>query len=264
MTRSLSGGGLACLTAGSGPPVIFIHGWSMASGVWARQIDYFSQRGFNAQAIDLPGHGDSPPDGDHTIAAMSDRLYGFIEEAGYEAPLLVGWSMGAMVILSYIEGHADRTSGICLVGGTPRFISGPGYDYGLDIKDVKGMKVKLRRDFLRCLGDFRKAMTKGLSVEDRDILIHAPYPQIDAAMTGLEELIKVDLRATLDKLRLPVLIIHGEDDHVCPAGVASYMEEKVEGAERVMFESAGHVPFLSHSRDFNERLEEFAGRILRA
>lgn len=260
MKRSLSPGGLSFIQAGEGPPVLFAHGWTMAATVWQRQLDYLALRGLQPIAIDLRGHGSSIKEGPFTISEMAYDLKRFIHEMGYDRPFLVGWSMGAMVILDYLVTHPHSASGFCLVGGTPRFTSSDDYPYGLKPDDVRGMKAKLKRDFERCLRDFREGISGELMPEEKNLITGAALPSFDAAKEGLHELMTVDLRNSIEKVRLPGLLIHGSNDRVCPAGAARYMADRLEGSQLLLLDGAGHVPFLSHEEQFNEALEKFIRR----
>lgn len=257
MTARVSNSGIAYDAKGSGPAVIFLHGWSMAGSVWDRQLNHFSHAGFEAVAIDLRGHGESIQEGPYTISQMAFDLKSFIHEMEYEKPFLVGWSMGAMVLLDFIAKHPSAASAFCLIGGTPRFTAADDFPHGLPVKDVKGMKVKLKRDFGRCLRGFRESITGGLDEAEKRIIEDAVFPVYDAAKNGIKELLEADLRDRLDQIRASLLLIHGDEDRVCPPGASRFMAERVGGAEICEIKGAGHVPFLSHREEVNKKLEEF-------
>jgi pimeloyl-[acyl-carrier protein] methyl ester esterase len=180
---------------------------------------------------------------------------------GYEKPVLVGWSMGAMVALEFVLKHPSKAAGLCLVGGMPRFTTAEDYPPGLPLKDVKGMKKKLKRDFERTIGEFRESISAGLSGADKDILMNSTFPDFNAAKAGLVELMEADLRDGLGKIKLPTLLIHGDKDHVSLPAASEYMAERIAGSQHISIKGAGHVPFLSHQDEFNETLEEFLRRI---
>ena len=256
-----TGSGIAYLHAGCGRPLIFIHGWSMAAPVWQRQIEYFSKSGYEAAAIDLRGHGKSLDAGPYTISQFAYDLKGFIHEMGYDKPILVGWSMDAMVALEFVLKHPSKASGICLVGGMPRFTNSDDYLHGLPLKDVKGMKLKLKRDFERTIGEFRESISEGVPEAEKDILINSTYPDLKASKAGLIELMEADLRDGLSKINLPALLIHGDKDPVSLPAASRYMAEEIAGSRLALIRDAGHVPFLSHQDEFNKTLEEFLRRI---
>ncbi|MDH3976190.1 MAG: alpha/beta fold hydrolase [Deltaproteobacteria bacterium] len=256
----MTAGGTSFIRAGEGRPLIFIHGWAMASSVWQRQVAYFQGKGFETVAIDLRGHGDSSKEGPFTLSQMSYDLKGFIHEMGYKSPVLVGWSRGAMVILDFVVKHSHSASLVCLVGGTPKFTREEGFDHGLPSKDVKGMKLKLKRDFERSIRDFRQTIADDIDEEKKEILMNCPLPAREAAKAGLKELMEVDLRDSIERVKIPALLVHGKNDPVCMPGASEYMANRIEKAALHFIESAGHVPFLSHEEKFNSLLEDFIRR----
>ncbi len=247
-------------SAAGGRPLIFIHGWAMDSSVWERQADYFRSKGFHVFTLDLPGHGDAHSGESFTLSHAASSIESLITEGRLERPLLVGWSMGAQVIFELITRFVIEISAACFVGGTPRFTATDGYPHGLPLKDLRGMKAKLKRDFRRTVSEFREAISAGLGGDEKRLVTEATLPSYDAALGGLGELERADYRGTLSKIEIPLLLIHGDNDRVCPFGAAEYMAERVQRAELLAIEGEGHLPFLSKATLFNKKLEEFIRR----
>ena len=88
---------------GRGRPLIFLHGWSSHGDYFGPQIATLA-RTFQLVMPDLPGHRHSPARPDAlSIPALAADLHKLIITRGLERPLLIGWSMGAMVALDYIS-----------------------------------------------------------------------------------------------------------------------------------------------------------------
>ncbi|HEX6143370.1 MAG TPA: alpha/beta fold hydrolase, partial [Geminicoccaceae bacterium] len=105
------------------PTVLFIHGAGMDHSVWPLQARHFAYRGWNALALDLPGHGRSAPLGDDgallaSVPAMAAWLVQVIDVLGIARAHLVGHSMGALVALEAAAAHDDRVQSIALLGAT--------------------------------------------------------------------------------------------------------------------------------------------------
>jgi pimeloyl-[acyl-carrier protein] methyl ester esterase len=66
-----------------------------------------------------------------------------------------------------------------------------------------------------------------------------------------------DLRDEVSRITLPTLLMHGEQDKICPAGAAQYMKEHLAGVEIALFPEAGHAPFLTQAEAFNKQLNSF-------
>ncbi len=101
------------------PTALFVHGAGMDHTVWALQGRHLAFHGWNALAVDLPGHGRSrhlPAAG--SIEAIAD---GLAELIGAERPVtLVGHSMGALAALATAARHPERVAGLCLLGAAAR------------------------------------------------------------------------------------------------------------------------------------------------
>lgn len=88
------------------PPVLFVHGAYAAAWTWAEHfLPHFAARGFPAYAVSLRAHGGSYGREGLAWASIADYVDDLAEtiDALDEAPVLVGHSMGAMVIMKYLE-----------------------------------------------------------------------------------------------------------------------------------------------------------------
>lgn len=91
------------------PPLLFVHGAFAGAWVWAEHfLPWFAERGFNAHALSLRGHGES---GGHERIDWHS-VHDFVEDVAAvvadlaEAPVLIGHSMGGFVVQKYLERHA--------------------------------------------------------------------------------------------------------------------------------------------------------------
>jgi len=95
---------LAYLDIGSGDrPLVLIHGWCCNHTHWRDQTPEFSER-HRVIAVDLRGTGDSDkPDQDYDIAGFVDDVAWLIREIGLDRPVLIGHSMGGVIILNLLR-----------------------------------------------------------------------------------------------------------------------------------------------------------------
>lgn len=98
------------------PCVVFIHGAANDHSVWTYQARYFAHHGWNALAVDLPGHGRSFGEARETIAQLSDWIVNLLDNGAIERAALVGHSMGSLVALDAAARHANRVSQVALLG----------------------------------------------------------------------------------------------------------------------------------------------------
>jgi pimeloyl-ACP methyl ester carboxylesterase len=85
--------------AGSGEPLVLVHGVGSRWQVWEPVIDRLAQS-FEVYAVDLPGFGESDPLPHTTVDDLTDALAAFLTENGLDAPHLAGNSMGGLIVLN--------------------------------------------------------------------------------------------------------------------------------------------------------------------
>jgi non-heme chloroperoxidase len=106
------------------PEIVFIHGLGQSRLSWKQQVDSLWAR-FRVVTYDLRGHGDSekPASAEAYIygARWADDLRAVIDAAGLRRPVLVGWSLGGLVIGHFLARHDDRPiAGINLVSAVTK------------------------------------------------------------------------------------------------------------------------------------------------
>lgn len=102
--------------AAAQPTMLFVHGAALDHSVWALQSRYFAHHGFNALAVDLPGHGRSAGSALASVDAIADWLVRLLDAVAVERAVLVGYSMGSLAALSCAARHAPRVSKLALLG----------------------------------------------------------------------------------------------------------------------------------------------------
>jgi pimeloyl-ACP methyl ester carboxylesterase len=107
-------------SAGTGRPVVLVHGNSSSSRTWQAVLDGpFGQR-FRCLAIDLPGHGGSPKPagGDYTIATFTNAVVDFAKANDALNAAFVGWSLGGHIVLQSAPELPDA-AGFAIFGTPP-------------------------------------------------------------------------------------------------------------------------------------------------
>ncbi|KPH05600.1 pimeloyl-ACP methyl ester carboxylesterase [Rhizobium leguminosarum] len=120
LPRKKTAGGAAYHEAGSGEPLVLIHGVGMRLEAWAPQIAFLSA-GHRVIAVDMPGHGESAklPAGSRLeeFVAWFGR---FLDEMEIEAANVAGHSMGALVSGGAAATFGDRISRVAYLNGVFR------------------------------------------------------------------------------------------------------------------------------------------------
>ncbi len=248
---------------GEGRPLVFVHGWAMSARVWRFQKELDASR--RLIAMDLRGHGQSgaPTDG-YAMVDFAGDLVSLFTTLDLTDAVLVGWSMGAQVVLQAFSLLRSRLAGLVLVSGTPKFSAAGDYPFGLPLVDVKGMGLRLRRDYQKTMGDFFRGMFAD-GEPDREqyqrivheIVMGGRSPGAEAARRSLQTLADADLRPQLGLVDRPVLLVHGSRDAICLPAASQYMAERLPMARLRIIEGSGHAPFMVRPAEFNDILLDF-------
>ncbi|TAK61214.1 alpha/beta fold hydrolase [Methylobacter sp.] len=181
----------------------------------------------------------------------------------------LGWSLGATVVLDLAARYPEWISSLILLGGNPSFPSS-----GLGTQTWLGMDVKLLNDFAEHLNkNCQATLLRFLSLQvnglpDHKNLLKAlktavfecDAPDQNTLRGGLNILKQADLRPALSGLNIPVSVILGGLDTLVPVAVGQKMQQLLPGLELNIIDRAGHVPFLSHSRETLEIISGFMDR----
>ena len=102
------------------PPLVFLHGIGGAARAWRGQLEAFGDR-YRAIAWDMPGYGGSAPLAAVSIAALADALRDFLQQVGATKPILVGHSIGGMIVQQLLASSPDIASAVVLAQTSPAF-----------------------------------------------------------------------------------------------------------------------------------------------
>jgi len=116
---SVDGIDIHTVAAGSGPTIVFVHGWTCDTSSWRDQMPAFDDN-YRVIALDLPGHGQSgsPADGLFSMELFARAVEAVRAEAGADRIVLVGHSMGAPVIRRYALDYPEHVAGLVAVDGS--------------------------------------------------------------------------------------------------------------------------------------------------
>ena len=253
----MSRSGLYLERYGTGPDMVFIHGWGLHGGLWHNVAQCFATR-FTVTVIDLPGHGHSAMIDDYSLPAIASC----VAEAVPRRAIWVGWSLGGLVGIEAARTRA-QVSRLVLIGCSPRFVVAPDWKTAINPALLAQFASDLATDHHATLKRFLALQTHGSEhgLEElrylRSVLLAHGAPHPAALAGGLRLLAETDLRAALATLEQPVLLVHGERDALVPAAAARSAAENLPLGRVEVIRRAGHAPFLSHPEAFISALEAF-------
>jgi pimeloyl-[acyl-carrier protein] methyl ester esterase len=246
--------------AGSGPPLVLLHGWAMHGGVFAPLVERLRER-HTLHVVDLPGHGLSRDCGvplalEPCIAAIAAQVP--------VAPWC-GWSLGGLFALHAAARRPRQVPALAMLCASPRFVRGPDWPYGVSAEIFHNFAAGLRDDYrgtlelfvaLEAFGsDHAKDETRAL----RGNLFARGEPTAAVLADGLELLESTDLRQALPALQVPSLWLAGRRDRLVDPRAMQAAAALAPGAQVQVVEQAGHAPFLTHADEVSARLAGFLG-----
>src|SRR5579859_5527284 len=224
--------------SGSGPDLVLLHGWGLNVRVWDGLVDELSDR-FRMIAIDLPGHGRSPPgSGRGTPAEQAWLIHQSLLSVS-ERYSLLGWSLGGQIALDLAAAMPWKLEKLVLVGTTPKFVAGPDWPYGMAESAVTKLATQLQTDYEQTVSDFLELQVRGslegasVLQELRRALIAHGAAQPDALRTGLNRLATSDLRPTLSHVQVPTLVIAGQNDRITAPAASRALAQALPNARYV-------------------------------
>jgi len=268
----LNGGGtLEFDDQGSGPAIVFLHGWSLGKEAFAKQRRELSER-YRVVIPDMRGHGNSKQfaegDGIHTLAGDLEQL---LVELDLADVILVGWSMGALVAWQTVEGpQRGRIRGIVTIDMVPRVLNGDGWQHGLragtHLYDIDIDLSKMRDDWRAFTRAYVPMVFASGKASDRRELIDEMLELVSdndlESMTNLwHALVHADYVDTVQKLEVPTLITYGALSQIYTEEAAAWMDEHIPRSRRLRFAESGHAPHLEEPQRFNQALADFAGEL---
>lgn len=108
-------------TAGSGPPLVLLHGFTGSTASWAAHIPGFAER-HTTVAIDLLGHGQSEAPANperYRIEDAARDVLGVLDHLGVERTAVLGYSMGGRLALFLATVAPDRVGALVLESASP-------------------------------------------------------------------------------------------------------------------------------------------------
>jgi non-heme chloroperoxidase len=258
--------------AGSGRPVVLIHGWPLSGRSWESQVPALVDAGYRVVTYDRRGFGASsqPWDGyDYdTFAADLDAL---LQHLDLRDVALVGFSMGGGEVVRYIGRYGtERVSRAVLAAAVPPYLykSEDNPEGGLDDATIAQFEGGVRGDRPAFVAGFVETffaaggrtdlVSDQLKEYSRQIAYGAsPKGTLDCiAAFG-----RTDFRDDVAKVSVPTLVIHGDSDAIVPFEISGRRShESIAGSELHVIEGGPHGINASHAEEFNRVLLDFLGR----
>lgn len=260
--RSLSVDGRTAVygVAGSGPSLVFLHGWGLSHRTYRRALKPLVAGGLRVYAPALPGFGGTPalPRDEFSLAGYSRWVAAFMREVGLTEPVtLVGHSFGGGVAIKAAHDWPELVGRLVLVNsiGGSTWIDDGTQRRPMSERSVWDWGLHLRADTLSL-----RQLTHVVPVIASDAVPNVlRQPRVVWRVGQLAR--TADLAAELEQLRarrLPVVILWGREDSVLPVATLDSLRVAL-GEPTVHLLEGSHSWLLSNPTRFAELITNVVG-----
>jgi non-heme chloroperoxidase len=253
---------------GSGPAVVFSHGWPLQGDAWEDQMIFLASNGYRVIAHDRRGHGQSSqPWTGNDMDTYADDLAELLNALDIKDAMLVGHSTGGGEVARYIGRHGTaRVAKAVLVGAVPpQMVVSPNNPNGLPMSVFDGIRSAVLGDRSQFFKDltlpFYGYNRPGAKVSEgvRDTFwAQGMQCGIKNAYDCIKQFSETDFTEDLKKIDVPTLFVHGDDDQIVPIDAAAKAAVKlVKNATLKVYEGAPHGLPTTHKDQLNADLLAF-------
>jgi pimeloyl-ACP methyl ester carboxylesterase len=253
------------LEAGSGPPVLMMHGSGPGvSGTanWQYNIPVLAEK-FHVLAPDIVGFGatERPTDIVYSLRAWTDHVWAFLDALGIEKTAIVGNSLGGRIALQMATDRPERISRMVLMGSP-----GVGMSLTEGLQALRAyepsydaMRALLRNYFAvdpTLITDELVAIRYEASVADGAYEAYRAMffdPRHKGSELGITE---EEVRA----ITTPALLVHGREDKVVPLSVSLSMLDLLPNADLHVFSHCGHWTQIERADEFSALVKDYLDR----
>jgi non-heme chloroperoxidase len=256
---------------GQGKPVVLIHGWPLSGASWEKQVPALLGAGYRVVTYDRRGFGNSSrPTTGYDYDTFADDLDKLMTKLDLRDAALVGFSMGGGEVARYLGAHGSgRVSKAVFMAAIPPFLLKTADNpEGVDGKVFEGIKKELAADRPAFLSGFfanfyNVDVLKGKRISDEVVRLSwniaagaSPKGTLDCVEAWL-----TDFREDLQRIDIPTLVVHGDDDRILPiAATGKRTPEFVDRSRLAVIRGGPHGLNWTHAEEVNRELLAFLAK----
>ena len=253
---------LAYDEAGSGTPLLLVHGWPLDRTMWTGQLGGLATYA-RVLAPDLRGFGGSSVRPPYSIDQYADDLVAFLDALGLARAVVCGLSMGGYVAFSLLRRYRDRVRGLVLADTRATADSDEARENRrtlIAVIEQEGTSALADRQLQAMLGRSTLARQPQLVETVRLMMASTPSEGAIGALRAMAD--RPDSTPTLASIDVPTLVVGGAEDGITPPHVLHAMAAEIPRSRVEIIEQAGHVCPLERPAAFNHVVSEFVGALL--
>ena len=249
---------IAYRRAGTGPPLVLLHGGPLDSREWRRQLDGLSDD-FTVVAWDMPGCGESADPPEHfRTRDYADCLAAFIEALELGQPHVLGLSFGSGLALELYRWHPMIPRTLILASAYA------GWAGSLPPEVAEQRKQGMLRRIELPPEEFARQFVPSLMADPApaEVVDEVRAILLDFHPAGQRALLRAgfaehDVRDVLGDIDVPTLLLYGDKDVRSPLTVAEQMHASIRGSRMVVIPGVGHMADMEAADRFNVEVRTF-------
>ncbi|MGZ3525496.1 MAG: 3-oxoadipate enol-lactonase [Thermodesulfobacteriota bacterium] len=238
------------------PVVVLSHSLACSLVMWNPQMDDLSPH-FQVLRYDMRGHGQSNvPSGPYTLELLAEDVIGLLDALGIDRIHFVGLSVGGMIGQSLALNHAKRLRSLALCD-TASIVpqeAQPTWQERIERTRAKGMESQVNETMERWFTPvFLKQNLPIVGLIRKQILA----TPVEGYLGCAEAIRRLSYLNRLSEIKLPTLIMVGEDDPGTPVSASKAIHERIHNSKLVILPSARHLCNVEQAEAFNAALLAF-------
>jgi 3-oxoadipate enol-lactonase len=241
---------------GEGPWVVMSHSLACDSGMWDGQVAALATR-YKVLCFDTRGHGKSDaPEGPYTLETLAEDVHGLLHELGIERCHWVGLSMGGMIGQVFALNYPGILQSIVLADTTSRYPADalPLWQGRIRTARERGMGPLVE-------GTLQRWFTEPYRLKHASVMTRIATQIRSTPVEGFAgccaAIPMINVTEKLKTLKLPALVIVGEQDAATPVEMARLIQQAIPGAELAIIPSASHLACIEQPEEFNRLVLAF-------
>ena len=245
-----------------GMPVIFVHGFPFSHEMWKTQIELLQEK-YRVIAYDLRGHGKSGvSEGQFVLEFLVDDLIGLLDHLRITKAVVCGLSMGGYITLRTVERNPERVLALVLADTQAKADSNEAkLKRAASIKSVKTAGVNsYAESFVKNVFTAESIVNQTEAVKNITRIIQSNSAiGICGALLALVS--RTNTTQALAKIKVPTLILVGEQDTLTPPSASKEMHAAIPNSELQIIPNAAHMSNLERPDEFNKYLTSFLSNL---
>jgi 3-oxoadipate enol-lactonase len=242
--------------------IIFIHGFPFNKSMWNLQVEPLKDN-YRLIMYDIRGHGNSDAGNEvFSIDLFANDLIGLMDALKIDKAILCGLSMGGYIALNAMGKYHERFDALVL--SDTQCIADTSEAKEKRMRAIESIKYtgveKYAEESIKNFFSPESFLTKGKEIADvREMIVKTSEQSLCSTLLALS--VRKETCHILPEIKVPVLIMVGNEDKITPPAAARFMHEKIEGSFLKIIDHAGHLSNLENPGEFNVQLKKFVASV---